>query len=78
MRTSAIIGMDGNCGYCLLGKNIQEGEVEFVCVDDAPEIHKENGIRAMERWAMAQAHKRLCKRLGKQIPYYISTDHWGN
>lgn len=25
----AVIGVDGNCGFALLGENLQEGEVEF-------------------------------------------------
>ena len=29
----ALIGIDENCGFALLGPNIQEGEVEFVEID---------------------------------------------
>lgn len=75
MNKSAIIGMDGNCGYCLLGDNIQDGEVEFVCIDDAPDIHKgfPDEMRS-KRWAMTQAYRKLCLRLNMTIPYYVSYD----
>ena len=65
---TVILTMDGNCGCALLGENIQEGEAEFVCIDDAPDIY--TNIKDKERWAITQAHKRLCKRLGKQFGYY--------
>ena len=72
---TAVLSMDGNCGCCLVGINLMEGEAEFVCIDDAPPIHE--NIRDKEKWAMTQAHKRLCARLGVQLGYYTSTDHWG-
>ncbi len=68
---SVALSMDGNCGCALLGPNLQDGEAEFVCIDDAPEVHKGN-VKSCERWAMAQAHKRLCKRLGEQLRYHYT------
>lgn len=29
----ALIGVDGNCGFALLGENLQEGESEFVEIE---------------------------------------------
>jgi len=62
---SAQVMMDGNCGCCLLGPDLQEGEATFVCVDDA-------GLDQPrpDRWAMAQALNRMRARCGGQsIPY---------
>ena len=63
-----IISMDGNFGCALLGENLQEGDAEFVCVDDAPPCWTHPYDK--ERWAMAQAFRRLCSRHGKQFGYY--------
>jgi len=68
------LSIDGNCGCALLGENLMEGEAEFVCVDDSPD--RLTDIRDKERWAMTQAHKRLCGRLGVQHGFYQTTSHW--
>lgn len=62
------LSIDGNCGCALVGENLMEGEAEFVCIDDAPEIYTE--LRDKEKWSMTQAHKRLCDRLGVQLGFY--------
>lgn len=59
--------MDGNAGCALLGKDLMEGEAEFVCIDDAPEgcTHQND----KERWACTQALRRLEARLGRRLGY---------
>jgi hypothetical protein len=66
-RTAAL-GIDGNCGYALLGPNIQEGEAEFVEIAYVPSVSKKN----CEVSAINQALYRLRKRLGRQIGYHFT------
>lgn len=68
MTDTVRLSMDGNCGCALLGPDLMEGHVEFVCLDDAPPIYTHKSDK--EKWAMTQAHKRLCQRLGRQLGYY--------
>jgi hypothetical protein len=65
----AEVGMDGNCGYALLGPNIQEGECEFVEIVYSPS----NSPGESERLAWGQALFNLRKRLGGFIPYFIKS-----
>jgi hypothetical protein len=68
----AIIGIDGNCGFALLGENLQEGEAEFV------EVPGEDGERSQadrETWAATKALRNLEARLGRQLPYQLDTSH---
>ena len=70
------IGLDGNCGFALLGDDIQVGECEFV------EIELESsGIPELDRELRAAkcALQRLRRRLGKPVhPWYFGTSHpWG-
>lgn len=51
-----VIGIDGNCGFALLGPDLQEGESEFVEVE--PPI---TPIR--QKHAAATAHSMLLVRL---------------
>ena len=62
----AEVGIDGNCGYALLGQNIQEGECEFVEIDTSDDAHVDP-----ERRAWCNALIKLRKRLGGHIPYFI-------
>ena len=73
--TTAVISMDGNMACCLVGENLQEGEAEFVDPQEAPDIY--TCLKDKEKWAMTQAHKRLCTRLGVRLGYYINAPHWG-
>ena len=63
----AEVGIDGNCGYALLGANIQEGECEFVEIRyssrESPDVS--------ERRAWGEALSNLRKRLGAFIPYFV-------
>lgn len=62
----AEVGVDGNCGYALLGPNIQEGEAEFV---EMPNISEHPDP---ERYAWGKALYMLRKRLGlPQLSYFI-------
>ncbi len=69
---SVQIMMDGNCGCALLGQNLQEGEAEFVCIDDAPDCYKDSPQHHREKWAMAQAYRNLIKRInnGDRLRYH--------
>jgi hypothetical protein len=63
----AEVGVDGNCGYALLGPNIQEGEAEFVDIKK----HDDPGINA-ERHAWGHALHNLRKRLDlPNLSYFI-------
>lgn len=62
----AAIGIDGNCGYALLGENIQEGEAEFVEVQSP-------GERIDKAIAAKAALNRLRERLGKpHLSYFLA------
>lgn len=67
MENRVVLSMDGNCGCALLGQDLQVGEAEFVCVDDAPK-----DCPRPEHWAITQAYRKLCARLnnGNPLPYY--------
>ena len=65
----AELGIDGNCGFALLGENIQEGEAEFV------EINYSNKSRAQyeaERAAAGKAYRQLKARLPeREFSYFL-------
>lgn len=64
------LGIDGNCGYALLGVNLQEGEAEFV------EIPSTKHMEEAKVWACKEALKNLRKRLGMpNLSYYFSPSH---
>lgn len=57
----AKVGVDGNCGYALLGENLQEGEAEFVEIDRNDHTLSAN---RQERKAWGEALRKLEERLG--------------
>lgn len=60
-----VLSVDGNCGCALLGENLQEGEAEFVEVQQRKDEHLyEAEVRAC--WT---AFKKLKKRLGRPLTY---------
>lgn len=70
----AELGIDGNCGFALLGENIQEGDCEFV---EIPTIKNFTEIDC-QRIAARQAYLKLKERhpeisyfFGKLHPSYI-------
>jgi hypothetical protein len=70
----AELGVDGNCGFALLGEDIQVGEAEFVeFATDAPKGSSQ-WERAAEHAATKALHK-LEARLNKKLSYYIGPSH---
>lgn len=81
----AIIGVDGDHAFALLGPDIQEGEAEFVLIDsDLNEhpnrYHSSDWCKAADR-ASRQALSNLRKRLGRTtkdetwITYALDSSH---
>jgi len=70
---TAILGVDGNAGFALIGPDLQEGESEFVCIDDAPPRWTRKDQK--ECWAATQALRRLEARLGFRVGYYVGPSH---
>lgn len=93
MSERAELGIDGNCGFALLGPNLQEGEAEFVeipAIDTATlptgrheeYTHEERLTRelAARLWAAKEAWRKLKERLNKpDLSYYFGPSHpYGN
>lgn len=83
----AELGIDGNCGFALLGENLQEGECEFV---EIPSVTHDNSTHherytqettlqremAAKLWACKEALRKLRERLNApNISYYFGTSH---
>ena len=68
----AVLGIDGNCGFALLGENLQEGEAEFEpVVPIGDELNSSAELRAC-RIALT----RLKKRLGlSDLPFAFGPSH---
>ena len=66
----AELGVDGNAGFALIGPDLQEGEAEFVTVENT-----DKGRAEAERWAATAAYRKLQKRLRRNFSYYIGTSH---
>lgn len=58
------IGIDGNAGYALLGKNLQEGEAEFVTITG-------NGYDGTSA-AMLKSFMNLQERLPNTFPEWVT------
>ena len=77
----AELGIDGNCGFALLGRNIQEGEAEFVEIPTAAADHDSSFMRpkgddAAKLWACKEALRRLRVRLNAPgMSYYFGRSH---
>ena len=71
----AVLGIDGNCGFALLGENIQEGESEFEeIVTDEPTWS--SGYATVARYAINRAYQRLKTRLGlEHLSYVLDSSH---
>lgn len=67
----AMLGIDGNCGFALLGDNIQEGESEFEEFEG--DIRTSDGARNA-RLAINRAFTRLKARVG-QVSYFLDESH---
>lgn len=67
----AELGVDGNCGFALLGADIQAGEAEFVEI-----VMTEHGAVHDQRMAAYEALKRLRTRLNKpELSYFLGSSH---
>lgn len=94
MTERAELGIDGNCGFALLGENIQEGEAEFVEITPVVvepyyantrheqftgERHNQLSLSAKLR-AAKQALEKLRARLNRpDLSYYFGPSHpYGN
>lgn len=74
MIDRAELGIDGNCGFALLGENLQEGEAEFEEIQGSdPDWSKEGARQA--KIAISRAFARLRARIGRPISYYLGPSH---
>lgn len=68
----AELGIDGNAGFALIGENIQEGECEFVTVDQ----RNDEPLHVAECRAATKAYNNLKERLGiEHLSYSIGPSH---
>ena len=77
-QEKAELGVDGNCGFALLGPNIQKGEVEFVEVPPLPANWVEREIMQceLERQAAHMAFFKLRERLKRpDLSYWFGPSH---
>ncbi len=78
----AEIGIDGNCGFALLGEDLQVGEAEFVEIKlppgsskDPNRYHKSEWVTAAKIAATA-AYRALKARLpDHKFSYYLGPSH---
>lgn len=75
----AELGVDGNCGFALLGEDLQVGEAEFVVIDSGDPKWTANWEAAAGR-ASTKAYRTLRDRLGgvyrgKPISWVIGPSH---
>lgn len=63
------LGIDGNCGFALLGDDIHCGECEFVEIIDTGDQVNDQLL------ACKQALKKLRSRLSVDTLYYFGTSH---
>jgi len=78
MPQRAQLGVDGNCGFALLGGDIQSGEAEFVEIDyDAKETDGTTVLGShAERCAAHKALRMLRDRLNMpDLSYYFGPSH---
>lgn len=68
----AELGVDGNCGFALLGPNLQEGEAEFE--EFSGDVRTSEGAR-QAKLAINRAFRRLKARIGRPISYYLGASH---
>lgn len=72
MPERAELGVDGNCGFALVGPNLQEGEAEFE--EFVGDVKTSDGAR-QAKIAINRAYTRLRVRLGHPISYFIGESH---
>lgn len=72
MSERAELGIDGNCGFALVGRDIQEGEAEFEPFGG--DVKTSEGAR-QAKLAINIAYRRLKARIGRPISYFIGESH---
>lgn len=72
MTERAELGVDGNCGFALIGPDLQVGEAEFE--EFAGDMRTSEGAR-QAKLAINRAYQRLKAKLGRLISYYIGESH---
>lgn len=72
MTERAELGVDGNCGFALVGPNLQEGEAEFE--EFAEDVKTSEGAR-QAKLAINRAYQRLKTRLNRPISYFLGDSH---
>lgn len=70
----AELGIDGNCGFALIGPNLQEGEAEFEEIR-ATELNPDPKSVGAQKQAIDRAYTRLKARIGRPISYFIGESH---
>lgn len=82
MLERAEIGIDGNCGFALLGEDLQVGEAEFVEIALPVQASKYLNRYHHSEWATAAkiaataAYRKLKARLpDRQFSYYLGPSH---
>jgi hypothetical protein len=78
----AELGVDGNCGFALLGEDLQSGEAEFVEIALPVEASKDPNRHHHSEWcdaacrAATAAYRKLKARLpDREFSYYIGPSH---
>ncbi len=75
MTNRALLGVDGNCGFAVIGQNIQEGEVEFEVIDTS-EPRWTSAWHVASNLAINKSYQRLKKRLGlEHLSYELDPSH---
>lgn len=72
----AELGVDGKCGFALLGPNIQEGEAEFEEIR-ATELNPDPNSDGAKKQAVNRAYTRLKARIGRPISYFLGESYPG-
>lgn len=71
----AELGVDGNCGFALLGEDIQNGEAEFVEINCAEPRWTSAWNRAATT-AATKAYRNLKTRLApREFSYYLGKSY---
>ena len=73
----AELGVDGNCGFALVGENLQEGEAEFEEIR-ATELNPDPNSDGAKKQAINRAYQRLKDRLDYPISYFLGDSYPGH
>lgn len=71
----ALLGVDGNCGFALLGEDLQVGESEFVEIAGSDPVGSKGWAEEASR-AATSAYRKLQSRLADQtFSYRLDSSH---